>query len=152
MVELEADNSQDDKDKYDRLLRYVYLTDGTLINKKLIEDGFGFEYTYQIPYKFQTEFKAAQKQAEEKKIGLWADGACPTPTVTKISTIIPTINKVPTEKPIQTIQSSSTYVCNCSKTCTQISSCEEAYFQLNDCGCTIRDNDKDGVSCESLCN
>lgn len=77
-VRLESDGSQSDRDIYGRLLRYVYLEDGTLINKKLIEDGFGFEYTYKIPYKYQVEFKEAQKTAENKKMGLWADGACPT--------------------------------------------------------------------------
>lgn len=43
------------------------------------------------------------------------------------------------------------YICNCSKTCSQMSSCEEAYFQLNNCGCSARDGDKDGVPCESIC-
>lgn len=43
------------------------------------------------------------------------------------------------------------YTCNCSKTCSQMSSCEEAYFQLNNCGCSARDGDKDGVPCESIC-
>ena len=76
-VKLEIDTTQNDRDKYNRLLRYVYLEDGTLVNKKLIKEGFGFEYTYQVPYKFQTEFKEAQKIAETNKIGLWADNACP---------------------------------------------------------------------------
>jgi len=43
------------------------------------------------------------------------------------------------------------YICNCSKTCSQMSSCEEAYFQLNDCDCSRRDGDNDGVPCESIC-
>lgn len=75
-IKLEADGSQDNKDKYDRLLRYVYLEDGTLVNKKLVEEGFGTEYTYKIPYKFQTEFKAAEKMAKEGKTGIWSDGVC----------------------------------------------------------------------------
>lgn len=153
-VRLEADTTQTDRDKYNRLLRYVYLEDGTLINKKLIEEGFGFEYTYQIPYKFQAEFKEAQKIAEERKMGMWADGVCPTPTVIKIAT--PTAVKQVTEItviPTKTVQlNSSAFTCNCNKSCTQISTCEEAYFQLNNCGCTVRDNDGDGVPCESLCN
>jgi len=148
MVKLEADLTQTDRDKYNRLLRYIYLEDGTLINKKLIEEGFGFEYTYQLPYKFQTEFKTAQKMAEENNLGMWADGACPTPTV---KVITPIISRVPTEKPIQTIQSSSVFACDCSKACTKINNCEEAYYQLNNCGCSVRDNDGDGVPCESLC-
>ncbi len=43
------------------------------------------------------------------------------------------------------------YTCNCSRTCTQITSCEEAYFQLNTCGCGIRDHDNDTVPCENIC-
>lgn len=44
----------------------------------------------------------------------------------------------------------SKYVCNCSKTCPSLS-CAEAYFQLNDCGCSVRDGDGDGVPCEAQC-
>lgn len=76
MVRLEADSTQTDRDKYSRLLRYVYLTDGTFINKKLIEEGFAFEYTYQIPYIYQAEFKAAQKLAETNNLGLWNENSC----------------------------------------------------------------------------
>lgn len=43
------------------------------------------------------------------------------------------------------------YTCNCSKTCGEMSSCEEAYFQLNTCGCRRLDRDSDGVPCESIC-
>lgn len=43
------------------------------------------------------------------------------------------------------------FVCNCSKTCAQMASCQEAYFQLQQCGCTARDSDGDGVPCESIC-
>lgn len=43
------------------------------------------------------------------------------------------------------------FTCNCSKTCTQIQTCEEAYYQLNVCGCSRRDDDDDGIPCESLC-
>lgn len=76
-VRLESDPTQSDRDKYHRLLRYVYLEDGTLFNKLLIEQGFAHEYTYQSnPYKFQLEFKNAEKEARENKKGLWADNAC----------------------------------------------------------------------------
>jgi competence protein ComEC len=43
------------------------------------------------------------------------------------------------------------YVCDCGKTCSQMSSCEEAYFQLQQCGCGRRDGDGDGVPCENIC-
>lgn len=75
-VRLENDPSQDEQDRYGRLLRYVYLEDGTLINEKLIAEGFAFEYTYEVPYKFQKEFKSAQRNASQNKLGLWADNTC----------------------------------------------------------------------------
>lgn len=41
--------------------------------------------------------------------------------------------------------------CNCSKTCGEIYTCEEAQYQLNTCGCSKRDGDKDGVACDNMC-
>lgn len=75
-VKLEADDTQDNRDKYKRLLRYVILEDGTNFNKKLIEDGYAHEYTYDIPYKYQSEFKTAQKDAQENNRGLWSPDTC----------------------------------------------------------------------------
>lgn len=49
------------------------------------------------------------------------------------------------------ISEQSVYTCNCAKTCTQISTCEEAYYQLDTCGCSVRDGDNDGIPCENLC-
>lgn len=45
---------------------------------------------------------------------------------------------------------SAGYICNCAKTCSQMT-CDEAYFQLRQCGCSRRDGDKDGVPCENVC-
>lgn len=91
-VELESDPTQGDLDKYQRLLRYVFL-DGQNINRRLIEEGYGFEYTYNVPYKYQTEFKAAQKSAEAGQKGLWAPAACAgvtkTPTVSTPAAPVP---------------------------------------------------------------
>ncbi len=76
IVLLEEDQSQGDKDKYGRLLRYVFLPDGTNINKELILEGYAYEYTYDLPYKYQDKFENAQISARESKRGLWAENAC----------------------------------------------------------------------------
>ncbi|MDP2638396.1 MAG: thermonuclease family protein [Candidatus Levybacteria bacterium] len=75
-IRLESDSTQGDKDKYGRLLRYVFLEDGANFNKLMIREGFAYEYTYNIPYNYQSEFKNAEKEARETKKGLWADGVC----------------------------------------------------------------------------
>ncbi|MFZ2303464.1 MAG: thermonuclease family protein [Minisyncoccia bacterium] len=75
VVRLESDASQDDRDKYGRLLRYVFLGD-TLINKELISLGYGHEYTYRRVYKYQKEFKDAEMSARNSQEGLWSESAC----------------------------------------------------------------------------
>ena len=80
-VRIVSDPSQGMYDKYGRLLAYVYAPlnvrqEGLLMNEYLIAEGYGHEYTYNVPYKYQSEFKAAQKQAQLEKRGLWADAAC----------------------------------------------------------------------------
>lgn len=72
-VVLESDSTQGERDKYNRLLRYVFLEDGTSFGLLMIREGYAHEYTYNIPYKYQTEFKDAQKEAMQNKAGLWGD-------------------------------------------------------------------------------
>jgi micrococcal nuclease len=89
-VRLENDSTQGERDKYGRLLRYVWMEDGTFFNKKMIGDGYAHEYTYNVPYKYQKEFKQAQAEAESAKRGLWADDACNITTSNATSPIPPT--------------------------------------------------------------
>jgi hypothetical protein len=42
----------------------------------MIEQGYAHEYTYTIPYKYQAEFKAAQKAAQTAHVGLWSPNTC----------------------------------------------------------------------------
>ena len=76
-VILEVDITQGELDKYNRLLRYIFLEDGTFYNKLMISEGYAHEYTYQSnPYKYQNDFKNAEKYARENKLGLWSDNTC----------------------------------------------------------------------------
>lgn len=69
-VRLEADPVGDNRDRYDRLLRYVYLADGTLWNQKLISDGYGFAYL-SFAFSKSDDFAASQETAKSAKLGLW---------------------------------------------------------------------------------
>jgi endonuclease YncB( thermonuclease family) len=75
-VQLEADTSQDERDRYDRLLRYVWMPDGRLFNLEMIAQGYAFEYTYETPYKYQAEFQQAQESARSAQAGLWSPSTC----------------------------------------------------------------------------
>lgn len=71
MMRLEKDIT--DRDKYNRLLRYIYVGD-TFINLELVKQGFAYSYSYPPDIKYQDQFVKAQQEAREAKRGLW--GAC----------------------------------------------------------------------------
>ena len=70
-VRLAADPGDSDRDKYGRLLRYVYLPDGTLVNAELIQDGWAFAYVV-FPFSKIDDFRALQTQAQAAGRGLWS--------------------------------------------------------------------------------
>ncbi len=59
-------------DKYGRLLRYVYLEDGTFFNELLVREGYAMVSTYPPDVKFADLFLEAQQYARENNKGLWA--------------------------------------------------------------------------------
>lgn len=71
-VKLAADTKGDQTDKYGRLLRYVYLEDGTFVNKKIIEDGYATSFR-RFKVSKEKEFIEAEKNARENKRGLWGE-------------------------------------------------------------------------------
>lgn len=70
-IELSFDNISDKKDRYDRLLCYIW-SDGYLFNKILIETGNG---RYYPDYKFNSErmnlFAQAEDYAINNRMGMW---------------------------------------------------------------------------------
>ncbi len=70
-VRLEPDPADSDRDKYHRLLRYVYLPDGTLVNAALIHDGYAFAYTI-FPFTKLDDFRTLEADARQNNRGLWA--------------------------------------------------------------------------------
>lgn len=75
VVTLEPDPGQRERDKYGRLLRYVFINDVDF-GFFMITHGYAYEYTYDLPYKYQSEYKKAEEQAREEGIGLWRDADC----------------------------------------------------------------------------
>lgn len=70
-VRLQADPLDTNRDRYGRLLRYVYLPDGTLVESKLISGGYGFAYTL-FPFQQKEAFKSLEAAAKQQNKGLWA--------------------------------------------------------------------------------
>jgi micrococcal nuclease len=72
-VRLEKDVS--DKDKYGRLLRYVYLDD-LFVNDYLARNGFAHAATFPPDVKFSRQFLEAEREARVNGRGLFAPGKC----------------------------------------------------------------------------
>jgi micrococcal nuclease len=76
LVRLEGDDTQDARDVYGRLLEYVYLEDGEMLNRKMVAEGYAYEYTYMTPYRYQQDFRDVQNIARISARGLWAPDTC----------------------------------------------------------------------------
>jgi len=71
-VRLVADSRSTNRDRYNRLLRYVYLADGTNLDQELVAKGYAFAYL-SFPFTKSDDFAAAQASAQKDKRGLWGN-------------------------------------------------------------------------------
>jgi micrococcal nuclease len=74
-VRLEYDQANahiKNRDKYGRVLAYVYLKDGTFVNAEIIRQGYGFAYTL-FPFRYMEEFRRCEREARENERGLWGE-------------------------------------------------------------------------------
>lgn len=66
---LEADET--DRDKYDRLLRYVFLNRTELVNTMLVREGLASVLIYPPDRKYEKELIEAETEAMDQNIGIW---------------------------------------------------------------------------------
>jgi micrococcal nuclease len=70
-VRLEFDEEK--RDKYKRLLAYVYLKDGTFVNAEIVKQGYASLMTYKPNVKYVDTFKKLYQEARDNKRGLWKE-------------------------------------------------------------------------------
>jgi micrococcal nuclease len=130
-------------DRFGRLLRYVYLQDGTFVNAELVRQGFALVATYPPDVRFAEHFVALQREARDDGRGLWA---APVAEATE-------------PLPVPTAAEAAVAVCDCSGNlynCSDFSTHSAAQACLAYCwdqvGYDIHrlDGDNDGLACESL--
>ena len=114
------------RDRYGRTLAQVFTADGRSVGRELISAGLAREY---IPSKcgieLESEYLELQQIAEDAKLGIWSGKS----------------------------DDAGNYFgeCGTKNHCTEMSSCAEARYFLNECGLESLDADGDGTPCESLC-
>lgn len=67
------------RDQFGRLLRYIYLPDGTFVNLVMVRQGYALAREFPPDTSQADVLAAAQAEAEAESLGLWAEDACGTP-------------------------------------------------------------------------
>jgi micrococcal nuclease len=143
-VKLEKDISE--RDKYGRLLRYVYVGD-IFVNEYLVREGYAQLLTYPPDVKYQDLFLQAQKEARKNNRGLW--NSCKGDVTATTQPTIPPQQQLPEGSCKGIICSYNAY------NCPDFSTHAEAQNAYNCCGGVLNDihkldRDKDGSACETL--
>ena len=126
--EVTLEKDVEERDRYNRLLRYVRVGD-TFINEVLVKEGFARVYRYPPSTKYCDLFEEAEDYAKSNNLGIWA------------------------EIEEKEIEGSSDYICDRNAyNCADFSTQAEAQAVLDACGSDIHrlDRDNDGKACESL--
>ena len=61
------------RDKYGRILGYIWLQDGRMLNEEMLKKGFAVLFTCPPNVKYVMRFRAAQERARDNKIGIWGE-------------------------------------------------------------------------------
>lgn len=129
-IELVKDKSE--TDRYNRLLRYIYL-DGDFVNEMIVENGWAVAYPYNPDTTLCPQIEAAEESAKSKGIGIWAEQE---------------------EEDDDEPSSSSGYICSYNAyNCGDFSTHDEAQAVFEACGSGDvhkLDRDNDGKACETL--
>ncbi len=119
-------------DQYGRLLRYIYLPDGTFVNAELISQGYGRVVTFP-PDVAQTDlFGDLQREARENQRGLWGQSE-----IQALPLGCDTCSK-------------NSYDCKDFDSHTAAQSCHDICFEIAGEDIHHLDGGGDGIACESL--
>jgi len=136
-------------DQYGRTVGLVTI-DGQSLNELIVQNGYAWVYKQYCTKRICHDWKKLEKEARQQKKGLWAG-----------SDIVPpwewrkyarTSKKSNPEPPLIMIgggnSSGGRFRCDGRTYCSQMRSCEEATYFIQNCPGTKMDGDRDGVPCE----
>lgn len=117
--------------KYGRLIRYIYLEDGTFVNELIVRNGYGIVYFYRPDIKLCPIIQEAEDYAKSNKLGIWD---------------VELVEKEPFED-LEYDCSSNVYNCGDFSSHSQAQAVFEACLPGD---IHALDRDGDGLACESL--
>jgi endonuclease YncB( thermonuclease family) len=138
-------------DKYGRTVALVSV-DGIIINEDMVKRGMAWEYSYFKPGRV---YMALQSEAQQARRGLWSQRN-PIPPWVWRRTHPSSKSYYPNEQK-KTLSSHprigvfNDTSCENKQHCSQMNSCEEAYFYFTHCGVKSLDKTGDGIPCKQLC-
>lgn len=147
-VYIELDESQWERDKYDRLLGYVHFRYENIGNT-MIREWYAYEYTYDKAYKHQELYKESERYASTNELGLWN-----IPENTEEIELIDGTTYTPKKSyydPNDKSYLDMGFDCNKRKYCSYMESCDEVKYFFYVCGAKTFDRDKDWIPCENIC-
>ena len=62
-----------ERDRYKRLLGYVYLSNGKMLNEEIVKAGYASVMTIPPNVKYKDRFLKAYQEARKGKVGLWGE-------------------------------------------------------------------------------
>ncbi|WP_190234213.1 excalibur calcium-binding domain-containing protein [Mesorhizobium sp. M4A.F.Ca.ET.050.02.1.1] len=134
-------------DRYHRFVGDCQRADGVSVASWMVEHGQALDW----PRYSHGAYSAQQAKAEAAKLGLWV-GTFQAPWEWRAAHAG---DARPSSQPLDIIsrrQVAQSFSCQPRRTCSQISSCDEAQWYLNNCPWGGKlDRDGDGIACETLC-
>lgn len=86
-VVLRGDRTQDTRDRYGRLLAYVWLPGGRDLGFQLVAGGFAKVYVYRNPFERLSAYRTAESRAKSASAGAWK--ACGSTTIRPVAPVAP---------------------------------------------------------------
>ena len=143
-------------DKYGRTVGLITV-DGQSLNESIIRNGYAWVFTKYCKESFCQQWQKIEEAARMQRKGMWADPQIIPPwewrqlkkeKAAEDEKRVREHDRPSAPLPAAGSVSSSQYRCDGRTRCTQMTSCEEAKFFLQNCPGAKMDGNHDGVPCE----
>lgn len=133
-------------DSYGRLVAELSVA-GRSVNEEQVRSGMAWEYSH---FHGNKHYLALQSEAQRAHRGLWARAGNPM-APEQWRKQHPSADHL-AQKSDRSPAAKRENGCDGKHRCSQMHSCDEAYFYLRQCGVKTLDGNADGVPCDELCD